>query len=1240
MKKRELRKRLWAMGMATMMAFASSGMVALAAPADDVAEEQPADQEPAEEKEEVKEETAEAFNFEEAETEFYVGNDWSGSNATVKEEGTKVTIDAASFGWANNEWAIQYIIHNLGLKDNETYTIEFDITSTVDKNMFLKLDDTAGFISETVSLYANEKRHYVKTVDCGSFSAKPYLFFALGQMSGEDANRSGVITIENLVITEGEVEDDGSGEAYKKGPEYDFTADNSATDYADPGKSKDGYHMVWSDEFDGNYGDANVDASTGLNLDNWAYQLGDGSTDCGNYGWGNNELQCYTDRQENVGVNEDLNGDDKGDGVLRITAKRENGYTYASESAKNYTSARLRSTKPTEALFNTTYGYIESRIALPATAGAWPAFWMLPQSTTVYGNWPVSGEIDILETCGAFSDKGHDVACGTLHWGNPSHVYKGSGYVKLDSDYTYFHTYAIDWEPGQITWYYDGKAINTLTNWESAIAGASDSLSFDAPFDMPFYMLLNLAVDSGQFGGKANKAKFEDDINMYVDYVRVYHRDGGYVDAVKRQASGDAAADWQQFAGINQIADITADNLDSTGGGHDDANADMTKWYLSNQDDATDATLESFVDADGQPWAKVGVNTPGSQNYSVQLIGNYDAKAGYVYKVSYDAYADGGMVGKTIEVDSKEWAGWSTYGNQQCKLSKDNSHYAFTFQQTDNFDKCRIEFNVGAQASGNVYVSNVKVEIVDPETIGKSESVRAPLADGNMIYNGTFDQGDYHLGNWVATADTKAIVPRHTSIALKSDDLKVRDVAVGADKYYERRAEISAKSGVSPTIFQPGMKLTKDDYTVKFDLYSKEDTAVKVAAFETVQNGEEVTLGKELASATAKYNKADGVRTYTLTFETKKDVENAALVFTFAKGASVQLDNVYMNGANQASGVNEHPLEANADVRYRGDNGAGGEIPLTYEDGTITMNGITSGGNWYAPQLASPDFELVAGNKYKLSFDYKLSGTNNGTFQYIIQENAGSWHVYDGNGPTTVEKLTKADGFAHYEREFVADATISAVHLNFGFGNSGANGDMAFAFKNATIDLVKQTADVSGDVDNEKVDDKEFSELGKPAAVPSTQPSSSTPANNNGSSNNNSSSNSGSSHGATKAPATSISDDKTPLTGTKIEATATTKPAKNSGIKKTASADTETVEEAVSEDEPTEETVEETEDDEMTIQIISNEGDTEDSSTIGEEESPQSASNFANKANLIIAVLATLVVILGGIITVHVIRKR
>ena len=303
----------------------------------------------------------------------------------------------------------------------------------------------------------------------------------------------------------------------EKGAEYDWANKNSEFDYADPGRNKDGYQLIWSDEFDGNYGTDTVDAN-GLNLNNWAYQLGDGTTDCGNYGWGNNELQCYTDKATNVGVNEDLDGDGQGEGVLRISAVNEPGYKYANESAKNYTSARLRTTKPNGELFNTTYGYVEARISLPQTPGAWPAFWMLPQSTDIYGGWPVSGEIDILETTGTQTNQ----ACSTLHWGVPNHVYKGSGYTALDSEISYFHTYAVDWEPGKMTFYYDGKEIYSSSNWSSAIPGASDSLGFDAPFDMPFYMILNLAVDSGQFGGSSNKAAFKDDINMYVDYVRVF----------------------------------------------------------------------------------------------------------------------------------------------------------------------------------------------------------------------------------------------------------------------------------------------------------------------------------------------------------------------------------------------------------------------------------------------------------------------------------------------------------------------------------------------------------------------------------------------------------------------------------------------------------------------------------------------------------------------------------------------
>ncbi|MBP3727872.1 MAG: hypothetical protein J6H22_02945, partial [Pseudobutyrivibrio sp.] len=416
----------------------------------------------------------------------------------------------------------------------------------------------------------------------------------------------------------------------------------------------------------------------------------------------------------------------------------------------------------------------------------------------------------------------------------------------------------------------------------------------------------------------------------------------------------------------------------------------------------------------------------------------------------------------------------------QAKLTKEKTHYSYTFAQTEDFDNCRIEFNLGAQASGNVYIANPKVELVDPAALGTSEKARTPLSDGNMIYNGSFDQGDNRTGYWNVVDGTSLTVPRYKTEALKSDDMMVIDVASKSNyeaisdgkKYFERRAEISATGKDGATIYQPDMKLSADKYTVEFDMYCDDDSAVKVGAYTLTGTDDVVKLGKELGSAAAYYKKSDGVRHYTLTFETKEDVEDAAVAFTFAKGTKVQLDNVYMNGANQKSNADEHPLKA--DSSYRGDNGGGVELPLENHDGAVTMSGITSGGSWYSPQLASEDFELVAGQKYVLAFDYKLSGNHNNTFQYIIQENGGSWHVY-GGGPETVsfDSTKSEDGFNHYEKEFVADASISAVHLNFGFGNSGANGDAAFTFKNAKIDLVKQAA-VVGEADNENVADNVF----------------------------------------------------------------------------------------------------------------------------------------------------------------------
>lgn len=1000
--------------------------------------------------------------------------EWSSADVTSYDNNS-ATFDISGYeGYEAYQTRVQA---GLTLEKGKNYVISYDITSSKDKKTMLHVEDPSynpivedyryeikANTRATVTLFTGKMEETVEAAR---------VFAGLGMIENNDAYKVGdhFVTIQDFAIYE--IEEDipyagyceksanenglEGGSGASQGKEHDFLAkeDNAANDYADPGLTKDGYELIWADEFDGNYEDDKVDPSTGLNLNNWAYQLGDGSTDCGNYGWGNNELQCYTNDKKNIAVNEDLDGDQEGDGVLRITASYEDGgYVYGGEGAKKYTSARIRTTSATEGLFNTTYGYIEARIALPATQGAWPAFWMLPQSTEIYGGWPVSGELDIMETTGTNVNQ----ACGTLHWGAPAHVYKGSGYVELDSDISYFHTYAVDWEPGQITWYYDGKAIKTLSNWESGFAGASDELSFDAPFDQPFYILLNLAVDSGQFGGTANKANFKGDINMYVDYVRCFQKTEGYAESVDKTASGAANDNWKELAGINQIAEIAADNLDATAGGHNDAAAIGTdKWYLSTQNDAS-ASATAVVDADGKVWHKVDVAKAGGQDYSVQLIGHYNAKAGYVYKVNFDAYAQDGLVGKTVNCDSKEYAGWSTYGISQFVLKDEAESYSFLIDQTEDFENCRIEFNLGAAGTGSVYLSNVKVEVVDPDSLAREESKRGTLADGNFIYNGSFDQGSGHFGYWRTDSGTDVSIPRYTTEKIAEGDVSVVDIASKTNyekiadgvKYYERRAQISAEEGKMPRIFQPGMDLVADTYIVHLDVFAKEDTTVSAGIYTTTEKNGEVVLKDRVAMTTVAYKAANGMAEKTITIELKEDVADAALVLMFGKDAEVQVDNVSMYGVNQGPAIDENPLGSTSS--WKGDNGGGVALAIDKSGDEYALNNAVSGGTWYSPQIISDDFKLVAGQKYTVSFDYVLEGNSNRTFQYIIQENGGSWKVYNGS-----EKTVTYDGsgdFEHYETTFVADATLENVHLVFGLGNSAAD-NATFRFKNVSINLVK-----------------------------------------------------------------------------------------------------------------------------------------------------------------------------------------
>ncbi len=244
-------------------------------------------------------------------------------------------------------------------------------------------------------------------------------------------------------------------------------------------------NLVMSEEF-------NVDGAPDSNL--WSYNIGTGSN-----GWGNNELQYYTDRPQNIKVE---------NGVLKITARREQ---YMGSS---YTSARIIS----KGKYEKKYGRIEARIKLPRGKGLWPAFWMLgsniqtaPESPDNPNTvpWPYCGEIDIMEYLGNSPTK----IFGTVH---------GPGYSagesisknfflsnsRFDTD---FHVFGIEWDENRVNFYVDDMLYHSVT---------PEDVPGEWVFNQSFYMILNVAVGGNLPGAPNGETPFPQE--MLVDYIRVY----------------------------------------------------------------------------------------------------------------------------------------------------------------------------------------------------------------------------------------------------------------------------------------------------------------------------------------------------------------------------------------------------------------------------------------------------------------------------------------------------------------------------------------------------------------------------------------------------------------------------------------------------------------------------------------------------------------------------------------------
>jgi len=239
------------------------------------------------------------------------------------------------------------------------------------------------------------------------------------------------------------------------------------------------YELTWSDEFN------DTTAGTAPDSTRWTFDIGRG-----NNGWGNAELQSYTNRPSNVQMD--------GEGHLVITARRE------SFGGAEFTSGRIK----TKGKFAQAYGRFEARIKTPSGPGIWPAFWMLGSNIDEV-NWPQCGEIDIMEQRG----QQPNINIGSVHGpGYSGGNSKGKSYQSPNSRFdNEFHVYAVEWGEGYIDYFVDNFLYQRIT--PSSVPG-------EWVYNLPQFLILNVAVGGNFVGFPTTGTPFP--TSMTVDYIRVY----------------------------------------------------------------------------------------------------------------------------------------------------------------------------------------------------------------------------------------------------------------------------------------------------------------------------------------------------------------------------------------------------------------------------------------------------------------------------------------------------------------------------------------------------------------------------------------------------------------------------------------------------------------------------------------------------------------------------------------------
>mgnify|MGYP005829176547 CR=1 FL=1 len=747
------------------------------------------------------------------------------------------------------------------------------------------------------------------------------------------------------------------------------------------GEKPSHWSLVWSDEF----------LASEIDKTKWKYDTGnwivDENGDGVAPGWGNNELEYYTDSSENSYIE---------DGKLVIQAKKEEEPVKDKFGSYDYTSAKLK----TEGLFSKKYGKFEARMKLPEGQGYWPAFWMMPEDE-VYGDWPVSGEIDIMEAAG----KDTKTIGGAIHYGEeyPNNTYQSGEYhFSENEDYTDYHTYSIEWEPGEIRWYVDGNLYQTLDNWFSKGKNQGDVYTYPAPFDQEFYIILNLAV-GGWYGGNPDETT-EFPGKMEVDYVRVYELTGrDYKEPVKpvveeEELPADAK---QPLEDGNLIYDQHYNQGITVVDGPEDA-LHPTLWNFLKLPDFNGEGTMTIDTVDGVPFAKTEVVNQGNALWSLQQIQKLAVLEGHTYKVTFDAKSNTNrnLMTKVSGGAERNYANYSGEKTVQLTDQVQSYEYTFTLNQATDLG-ARLEFNIGSNGTAPVWIGNVRVEDITSDQEGNQS--KPPLADGNLIYNGTFDQGDetrmnywemVHLNEAEAVAQVSE-TERELEIKLENEGVKPGDILI-------KQGGLQVKKG--------------QEYELTFGARAAEERSIQV---ELVSGDGQESYGEQEIHLTKE------MKSHSLSFQLPADADPEAQL-SFKLGG--QTGDVYLDDVRlvpESPPVDMHPLK-NGDfsngMEHWGNYvhfDATGSVSV--QDEALSVDIAHAGNETWSVLVEQGNLALRKGMTYSLSFDATSTLPRN---IELTVENASYQRYFN-------EVFAVSEEMQHYEFEWnmTADDTTSLKFL-------------------------------------------------------------------------------------------------------------------------------------------------------------------------------------------------------------------